>query len=149
MVMLRRLLLLLVHHAALHLDGLHGNGRLLADLLLELGLLVLLDEIAGRAAASAEQVLAAIALEVVLAADLTAVHHLNDPLAAELGQTEPGTAVAVDRTVSLEIAILVQAVMDSAMNEAWAPPSQATKAQRGAAVSSRVVPIHCKYCGIL
>jgi hypothetical protein len=102
--------LLWVLHAldlvGLVLDG-HGHAEPL--LLAELGLLVLLDEIAraawatlvgestvgakGRTAARAEAVGHAVALEVVLLADLAALHHLDDPLAADVGQAVPGAAL--------------------------------------------------------
>lgn len=142
LVVLGSLLLLLIMHSTLHLDRLGShNGVLATSLLLEVAFLVLLDQVTRRAAASAENILAAVALEIVLATDLTAGHHLQDPLAAELGETEPSAAVAVDCAVSLQISIFVQSMMDSTVNKTRTPPSQAAKRQRTEAIGSRVMPV--------
>jgi len=67
------------HRLALVLggDGPIGGSQLL---LAQLGLLVLLNEIAKGAAARRGDVSDAVTLEVVLAADLSALHRLRDPV---------------------------------------------------------------------
>ena len=58
-------------------------------------LLVLLRHVAGRAAAGAHAVAAAVALEVVLCADVAAVHHGEDEGESEAGETAEGHALGV------------------------------------------------------
>jgi hypothetical protein len=81
----------------------------------------------GRTAARAQAIGHAVALEVVLLADLAALHHLDDPLAADVGQAVPGAAldgcysclarggraayVHVEEAPVLEGAVNVQAVV--------------------------------------
>jgi hypothetical protein len=74
---------------------LHG-GALAGELLLpELGLLLLLDEVADGAAAGCGDVGQAAALQVVLLADLRALDRLGDPVQAEHGGAEEEQALSL------------------------------------------------------
>jgi hypothetical protein len=81
----RTLILGSIRHRLALVLGSDGAIRRSQLLLAQLSLLVLLDEIAEGAAARDGDVGDAAALEVVLAADLGALHRLGDPVETDAG----------------------------------------------------------------
>jgi len=149
-------------------------------ILAELGLFILLDKIARGAAACTEAVSASyyrnlvklfelqvkrcgckltIALEAILLPDLTTLVHLENPLATNATQSVPTTAVAIEKGPAVKLRILIDAVGDTTVGDAWddycnqfrtcswrylglgRTPCQKAGLEWRAAVSSRVVPL--------
>jgi nitric oxide reductase large subunit len=98
-----------VGHGVLHL-GLnrdHANALVLAIF----DLFVLLDKITRSATARAETVCAAIALQSILLANFTTLHHLYDPVAPTAGQGVVAAAVSIEEAPSLQLRVFVEAMM--------------------------------------
>jgi len=88
----------------------------------ELRLLFLLDDGAETAAARQANIGNTAALEVILAADLSALHNQGNYREANAGGTGKEEARGIDWLVSFEIAILVEAVVGFAESDTGQTP---------------------------
>jgi hypothetical protein len=125
-----------IGHGVARLIVLLGTGELK---LAVLGFLVLLGEIAEGAAAGAEDIGDAVSLEVILAADLGALHCLGNPVETDAGRGEEeeslkmlickaylvaSTYRGVDGLITLQAAVLAGSVVGLAKGDAGAAVCQ-------------------------
>jgi len=94
---------------------------LLANILLltNLGLLLLLHQVAESTAAGRGDVSDAGTLKVVLAADITALHGFRDPVKTEAHRGEEEKARSVDWLISLHVTVLTGTVVSLAECHTW------------------------------
>lgn len=122
--LIRRLRNLLINHT-IHLPRLSALAQQRTLLLAPLGLLALLDHIAGRAAAGAHAVFAAVALEVVLGAHVGAREPGQNEAEAAGYERAGAHAGAVAARVRRHVAVFFDAVAGFAVQDAGAPPCHA------------------------
>jgi len=107
-------------------------------LLTGLSLLLLLGKIAEGAAAGEEDISDAVSLEVVLAADIGALHGLRNPVETNASRGKEEEARGVDGLIALHVAILAIPVVGLAEGDAWAAVRHQAEVD-GAAASENLV----------
>jgi hypothetical protein len=129
----RRLLILLLipllHWCSLRSTIMHSFSMswLLADKCLLLALpafdfLVLLSQVAWSTATRHETIRASVTLQAILLSDFPSLHHLDDPVERAAGQSAVAETVEVEHAEVLELGILMESVMYSAVCDTWNAP---------------------------
>jgi hypothetical protein len=125
----RRLLILLLHWCSLRSTIMHSFSMswLLANKCLLLALpafdfLVLLSQVAWSTATRHETIRASITLQAIPLSDFSSLHHLDDPVECAAGQSAVAETVEVEHAEVLELGILVESVMYSAVCDTWNAP---------------------------
>jgi len=103
--------------------------------------LLLLDERAASAAQREGNVAEAAALQVVLVADLGALHRQGDAGETDDGRTAEEKAGSVDGLVALEVAVLVDAVVRLAEGDAGETPGHQAEVDGVEAAEEGSVPV--------
>jgi len=110
------------------------------ELLMVLGLLVLLNEGAAATAAGEEDIGDAVSLEVVLFADVLALHGQRNKPETEAVDTTKKEARGVDRLIAVEVSVLAEAVMSLAEGNAGNEASHQAGVNRVEAVEETAGP---------
>lgn len=87
--------------------------------------LILLEKIARCAAAGAEAVLAAVALEMVFRADVTSLNDGENKRETNAGHCAIKHTVAIAVGVAAHVVVILNSVMSATISHAGAPPGEA------------------------